>query len=97
MSNQLNVSCTNIHKSFGSLEILKGVDLSVDKGEIVCIVGPSGAGKSTLLHIIGTLDKADSGNLQIGDRIISDLKDKEISEFRNEHLGFIFQFHLLLP
>ncbi len=97
MIDSLSVQCKNIHKSYGSLQILKGVDLEVKKGEVVCIVGPSGAGKSTLLHIVGTLDKADSGSLQIGDQIIDNYSDKALSAFRNEHLGFIFQFHHLLP
>ncbi len=92
-----SVQCSNIHKSYGSLEILKGVDITVNNGEVICIVGPSGAGKSTLLHIIGTLDKADQGNLIIGDEIVTNLNDKELSAFRNKHLGFIFQFHHLLP
>ena len=97
MAHQLNVSCKNIRKSYGSLDILKGVDLEVAKGEVVCIVGPSGAGKSTLLHIIGTLDKADSGILQIGDNDLNTFNDKALSRFRNQNLGFIFQFHHLLP
>jgi lipoprotein-releasing system ATP-binding protein len=92
-----SVQCKNIHKSYGSLQILKGVDLEVKKGEVVCIVGPSGAGKSTLLHIVGTLDKADSGSVQIDNQIIDHYSDKALSAFRNEHLGFIFQFHHLLP
>lgn len=97
MSSNYSVQCTNIHKSYGSLEILKGVDLTVENGEIICIVGPSGAGKSTLLHIIGTLDKADKGHVVIGDHPISQYNDKTLSAFRNKHLGFIFQFHHLLP
>ena len=97
MSNQLSVQCKSIYKSYGTLEILKGVDLEVEKGEVVCIVGPSGAGKSTLLHIIGTLDKADSGSIKIGEHVIDSYNDKALSAFRNEHLGFIFQFHHLLP
>lgn len=97
MSSNYSVQCTNIHKSYGSLEILKGVDLTVENGEIICIVGPSGAGKSTLLHIIGTLDKADKGHVVIGDHPICQYNDKTLSAFRNKHLGFIFQFHHLLP
>ncbi|MEZ5023799.1 MAG: ABC transporter ATP-binding protein [Chitinophagales bacterium] len=97
MSHNYSVQCSNIHKSYGSLEILKGVDLTVENGEIICIVGPSGAGKSTLLHIIGTLDKADQGNVIIGEHSISNYNDKALSAFRNQHLGFIFQFHHLLP
>jgi lipoprotein-releasing system ATP-binding protein len=97
IADTISVQCRNIHKAYGSLQILKGVDLTVKQGEVVCIVGPSGAGKSTLLHIIGTLDKADSGSVQIGNQTIDNLSDKALSAFRNEHLGFIFQFHHLLP
>lgn len=88
---------TGIHKSYRDLEILKGVDFSVSKGEIVTIVGASGAGKSTLLHIIGTLDKADRGSIEINGTNISKLSQSGLSAFRNEHIGFIFQFHHLLP
>ncbi len=91
------ISCTNIHKSYDHLQVLKGVSLEITKGDLVCIVGPSGAGKSTLLHIIGTLDKADSGTVTINNQQISSLKDNELSDFRNQHLGFVFQFHHLLP
>ncbi len=91
------ISCQNIHKSYEQLQVLKGVSLEINKGELVCIVGPSGAGKSTLLHIIGTLDKADQGLVTINGQDISKLKDKELSNFRNQHLGFVFQFHHLLP
>jgi lipoprotein-releasing system ATP-binding protein len=91
------ISCANIHKSYEQLQVLKGVSLEITKGDLVCIVGPSGAGKSTLLHIIGTLDKADSGTVTINNQQISLLKDKELSDFRNQHLGFVFQFHHLLP
>jgi lipoprotein-releasing system ATP-binding protein len=87
----------DIHKSFGSLEVLKGVDLEIKKGEIVSIIGKSGAGKTTLLQIIGTLDKADSGKVVINGVDVSVLNDKELAEFRNKHIGFIFQFHQLLP
>jgi lipoprotein-releasing system ATP-binding protein len=86
----------SIHKSYGQLEILKGVDLDVKKGEIVTIVGQSGAGKSTLLNIIGTLDRADSGQLAIGGHELSKLSNKDLSLFRNLKIGFIFQFHHLL-
>ncbi len=86
----------NIHKSYGDLHVLKGIDLNVQKGEIVSIVGKSGAGKSTLLHILGTLDEADKGKLWIDDVEISKLNQKEISQFRNKKIGFIFQFHHLL-
>ncbi len=91
------ISCQNIHKSYDQLQVLKGVSLEINKGDLVCIVGPSGAGKSTLLHIIGTLDKADKGTVTIDNQDISILKDKELSDFRNQHLGFVFQFHHLLP
>ncbi|MBC7653465.1 MAG: ABC transporter ATP-binding protein [Oligoflexus sp.] len=91
------LTATNITKSYGDLQILKGVDLSVDKGEIVSIVGASGAGKSTLLHIIGTLDKQDKGEISINDIDVSSLSSKNLSNFRNVNIGFIFQFHHLLP
>ena len=87
----------DIHKSFGSLEVLKGVDLEIQKGEIVSIIGKSGAGKTTLLQIIGTLDKADSGKVEINGVDVSGLSEKELAEFRNKHIGFIFQFLQLLP
>ena len=87
----------SITKSFGSLEVLKGISLEVKKGEIVSIIGPSGAGKTTLLQIMGTLDKADSGELLIDGTDVSKLNDNKLSEFRNKHIGFIFQFHQLLP
>lgn len=87
----------NITKSYGQLAVLKGVDISVEKAEIVSIVGSSGAGKSTLLHILGTLDKADSGNITINNTLVSALKGKELAAFRNKHIGFVFQFHHLLP
>ena len=91
------LKASNIYKSYGSLPILKGVDITVHKGEIVSIVGASGAGKSTLLHIIGTLDKADKGELYIDDVAIHSLSSKELSAFRNQYIGFVFQFHHLLP
>lgn len=91
------IEVREIHKSFGSLKVLKGVDLEIKKGEIVSIIGKSGAGKTTLLQIIGTLDKADSGKVVINGVDISVLNDKELAEFRNKHIGFIFQFHQLLP
>lgn len=91
------LKASNIHKSYGTLHVLKGVDFSVDKGEIVSIVGKSGAGKSTLLHIIGTLDKPDKGSVLYDGREISRLNAKELASFRNKHIGFIFQFHHLLP
>ena len=91
------IEVKNIHKSFGTLEVLKGVDLAVKKGEIVSIIGKSGAGKTTLLQIIGTLDKPDSGSVVIDDVDVFALKEKELAAFRNRHIGFIFQFHQLLP
>jgi lipoprotein-releasing system ATP-binding protein len=87
----------DIHKSFGKLKVLKGISLEVTKGEIISIVGASGAGKSTLLHLIGTLDKADSGNVEVNGIEVVNLSDKKLSEFRNKHIGFVFQFHHLLP
>ena len=91
------IEVKNIHKSFGTLAVLKGVDLTVEKGEIVSIIGKSGAGKTTLLQIIGTLDKADCGNVVINGLDVSGLNDRDLAEFRNKHIGFIFQFHQLLP
>ena len=91
------IDIINIHKSYGSLEVLKGINAHIGKGEIVSIVGPSGAGKTTLLQIIGTLDKPDSGEIHIGEVRIGKLKKKELSVFRNNHIGFVFQFHQLLP
>ena len=91
------VEIKNIHKSFGQLEVLKGIDLSIKKGEIVSIVGPSGAGKTTLLQIIGTLDKPNEGEVMINDTNISKLSNNKLSDFRNQHIGFVFQFHQLLP
>ncbi len=91
------IEVKNIHKSFGTLEVLKGVDLTVEKGEIVSIIGKSGAGKTTLLQIIGTLDKPDSGSVVIDGVDVFALKEKELADFRNRHIGFIFQFHQLLP
>jgi lipoprotein-releasing system ATP-binding protein len=91
------IVCKNIHKTYGKLEVLKGIDLEIRKGEIVSVVGASGAGKSTLLHIMGTLDRADRGELQIDQTAVSRLKPKELAKFRNKHIGFVFQFHQLLP
>jgi lipoprotein-releasing system ATP-binding protein len=91
------IHIANIHKSFDSLKVLKGVNLHISKGEIVSIIGKSGAGKTTLLQIIGTLDKPDSGQILINGIDISTLKEKELADFRNKHIGFIFQFHQLLP
>lgn len=87
----------NIQKHFGDLHVLKGVNLHVEEGEIVAVVGPSGAGKTTLLQILGTLDRADSGMINISGVDVSQLKDREQAEFRNKHIGFVFQFHQLLP
>lgn len=87
----------NIHKSYGTLEVLKGINITIGKGEIVSIVGASGAGKSTLLHILGTLDSADKGELKINEYNISTLSEKKLSDFRNKNIGFVFQFHHLLP
>jgi len=86
-----------ITKSYGDLNVLKGVDLSVGDGEIVCIVGSSGAGKSTLLHILGTLDQPDSGSFSIAGQRVDRLRGKALARFRNTHIGFVFQFHHLLP
>ena len=91
------VIAENIHKSFGSLEVLKGIDLHIKKGEVVSIVGASGAGKSTLLHIIGTLDNSSKGSLKIGSKEVAQMRDNKLSEFRNQQIGFVFQFHHLLP
>lgn len=91
------IKLEGITKSFGSLQVLKGIDLEINKGEIVSIVGPSGAGKTTLLQIMGTLDKPDAGIVQIDDTVVSRMKEKELSAFRNKNIGFVFQFHQLLP
>ena len=91
------IQATGIHKSYGSLEVLKGIDLHINKKEIVSIVGASGAGKSTLLHIIGTLDKADRGQLFIDGTEVSKLNETALAAFRNQKIGFVFQFHHLLP
>lgn len=87
----------NVHKSYGSLKVLKGIDLGIKAGEVVSIVGSSGAGKTTLLHILGTLDTTDSGIVKLDDKNLSDLKGKELARFRNQKIGFVFQFHHLLP
>lgn len=91
------IDIKDIKKSFGSLQVLKGIDLHIDKGEVVSIVGPSGAGKTTLLQIIGTLDKPDSGSININGIDVRRLNAKQISDFRNQYIGFVFQFHQLLP
>jgi lipoprotein-releasing system ATP-binding protein len=91
------LKATNITRNYNDLQVLKGVDIIVNKGEIVSIVGSSGAGKSTLLHILGSLDKANSGEIWINNQRIDTLKEKELAKFRNQHIGFVFQFHHLLP
>lgn len=91
------ITVSNITKSFGKLQVLKGIDLHIDKGEVVSIVGPSGAGKTTLLQIMGTLDSADSGNIEIDGVDITALSSNRLADFRNRNIGFVFQFHQLLP
>lgn len=91
------LSAKNIHKRYGPVEVLKGVDVAIQSGEIVSIVGPSGSGKSTLLHILGTLDKADRGEVFLDTENISHLQGNKLASFRNKHIGFVFQFHHLLP
>jgi len=91
------ITAENITKSFGSLQVLKGIDLNIKKGEIVSIVGPSGAGKSTLLQILGTLSRPDTGSIVINGKNASGLNDRQLARFRNKNIGFVFQFHQLLP
>ena len=91
------IDIKGITKSFGSLQVLKGIDLHIDKGEVVSIVGPSGAGKTTLLQIMGTLDKPDSGQISVDNVDVMSLSSNKLSDFRNQHIGFVFQFHQLLP
>lgn len=91
------ISISNITKSFGSLQVLKGINLTINKGEVVSIVGPSGAGKTTLLQIIGTLDTPDGGSILINGQDVTALSQKKLADFRNRHIGFVFQFHQLLP
>lgn len=91
------IKLEGITKSFGTLQVLKGIDLEINKGEVVSIVGPSGAGKTTLLQIMGTLDKPDKGHIFFDEIEINRMKEKELSAFRNKHIGFVFQFHQLLP
>ena len=91
------IQAKNIKKSFGDLEVLSGLDLSIKKGEIVSIVGPSGAGKTTLLQILGTLDKPNAGEIRVNGSDFSKLGERDLAQFRNQHIGFIFQFHQLLP
>lgn len=87
----------NIYKKYGAVEVLQGVAFEINKGEVVSIVGPSGSGKSTLLHILGTLDKADTGSISMNNSILNELSAKKLAAFRNKHIGFVFQFHHLLP
>ena len=91
------IKLEGITKSFGSLQVLKGIDLEINKSEIVSIVGPSGAGKTTLLQIMGTLDEPDAGTVEIDGTVVSKMKEKELAAFRNKNIGFVFQFHQLLP
>ena len=91
------IEIKNIEKNYGPLHVLKGINAHINRGEIVAVVGPSGAGKTTLLQIVGTLEKADAGNVTIDNIEISRLKEKELAAFRNHHIGFVFQFHQLLP
>jgi lipoprotein-releasing system ATP-binding protein len=95
--NEQMIEIKGITKSFGELQVLKGLDLTIYKGEVVSIVGPSGAGKTTLLQIMGTLDKADAGSVVINGVEVGSLKEKELAAFRNKQIGFVFQFHQLLP
>ena len=91
------IQAVNVSKSYGDIPVLKGVSIKIDKGEVVSIVGASGAGKSTLLHIIGLLDRPDGGEVIIEDKNLANMTDRELSAFRNKHIGFVFQFHHLLP
>jgi lipoprotein-releasing system ATP-binding protein len=91
------ITAENIQKSYGPLQVLKGIDLKISKGEVISIVGASGAGKSTLLYLLGTLDKSDTGTININGHNVSQLREKHLADFRNKNIGFIFQFHHLLP
>ena len=91
------LKANNIHKKYGNVEVLRGVDLEITRGEVVSIVGPSGSGKSTLLHILGTLDKADAGEVRMNNAVLTSLSGNKLASFRNKHIGFVFQFHHLLP
>jgi lipoprotein-releasing system ATP-binding protein len=91
------LQANNIHKQYGTVQVLKGVDIDIKKGEIVSIVGSSGAGKSTLLHILGTLDKPDQGTIKLNGSQITGFSDRQLAAFRNQYIGFVFQFHHLLP
>lgn len=95
--NEIMVKASGLRKAYGSLNVLKGIEMEVKKGEVISIVGASGAGKSTLLHILGTLDTPDAGKLAIGNETISSKSSKELASFRNQSIGFVFQFHNLLP
>jgi lipoprotein-releasing system ATP-binding protein len=91
------ITATGITKSYGNLQVLKGVDVDIKKGEVVSIVGASGAGKSTLLHILGTLDRPDAGKVMFEQQVVTAMNSRQLAQFRNKHIGFIFQFHNLLP
>src|SRR6187401_2433098 len=91
------LKASNIHKKYGTVEVLRGVALEINRGEVVSIVGPSGSGKSTLLHILGTLDKADTGEVHMNETLLTALSGNKLASFRNKHIGFVFQFHHLLP
>ena len=91
------ISVEYLNKSYGELQVLRNVNLTIERGEIVSIVGASGAGKTTLLQLLGTLDQPDSGTIRYDDTLVTDLADKELARFRNRHIGFVFQFHNLLP
>ncbi len=91
------IQAIGIEKAYGQLKVLKGITLSIKQGEVVSIVGASGAGKSTLLHILGTLDKTDKGEIKIGEEVVSGYSDRKLGQFRNHNIGFVFQFHHLLP
>ncbi len=91
------IQAVNVSKAYGDIQVLKGISLKIDKGEVVSIVGASGAGKSTLLHIIGLLDRPDGGEVIIDDNNLANMTDRDLSSFRNKHIGFVFQFHHLLP
>jgi lipoprotein-releasing system ATP-binding protein len=97
MANDILVKASSIHKSYGSLPVLKGIDMEVKRGEVVSIVGASGAGKSTLLHIVGTLDIPDKGNVFMNDKDVFSQSSMSLASFRNQSIGFVFQFHNLLP
>lgn len=91
------LQATNLRRSYGTLPVLKGINLSIQAGEVISIVGASGAGKSTLLHILGTLDRPDEGQIELAGQSIFTLNDRQLAQFRNQHIGFVFQFHNLLP